>query len=52
MTFHIVEVVEVIGAEKAKEYTDAGWIVLGTIAHKTPEEEYFIYSLGRLETVP
>ena len=46
----VVEVVEVIGAENAKKYTDNGWVVLGMVTHYDLNEGMFIYSLGRTET--
>lgn len=47
----IVEVVEVIGAENAKKYTDKGWIVLGTVTYYDLNEGHFMYSLGRPDSV-
>lgn len=43
----IVEVVEVIGAENTKPYTDKGWVVLGVLSCAEPPDYNFIYSLGR-----
>ena len=48
----IVEVVEVLGAENTKPYTDKGWIVLGAIAYSEPPDYHFIYSLGRRIETP
>ncbi|GAA6514585.1 hypothetical protein K370107A2_15880 [Merdimmobilis hominis] len=42
----IVEVVEVIGAENVKPYTDKGWIVLGVLEYTNGVDFNFIYSLG------
>ncbi|WP_157037055.1 hypothetical protein [Faecalispora jeddahensis] len=47
MNKEIVEVVEVIGAENAKPYTDKGWIVLGVLSCAEPPDYNFIYSLGK-----
>lgn len=43
----IVDVVEVIGAENAKEYLKEGWIVLGVVTSYDAGQGMFIYSLGR-----
>lgn len=43
----IVEVIEVIGAENAKPYTDKGWVVLGVVSTYDLTDGHFIYSLGR-----
>lgn len=45
----IVEVVEVLGAENAKKYTDQGWVVLGVVTYYDLSNGGFRYSLGRLE---
>ncbi len=47
----IVEVVEVLGAENAKKYTDQGWVVLGVVTYYDLSNGEFKYSLGRLETI-
>lgn len=49
--YHVVEVKEVIGEERATEYTNQGWIVLAAAPLKDKSTDYFIYALGRLEAV-
>lgn len=52
MSSDIIEVVEVVGAENTKPYTDKGWIILGTIPYIEPPDYHFIYSLGRTLDTP
>lgn len=47
----IVDVVEVIGAENAKEYIDKGWVVLGVVTYYDTSDGKFIYSLGKLSEI-
>ena len=47
----IVEVVEVMGAENTKKYTDQGWVILGVVSYYDLSNGGFMYSLGRLESV-
>lgn len=47
----IVEVVEVLGADNAKPYTEKGWVVLGVATYYDLADGHFVYSLGRLESV-
>lgn len=44
----IIDVVEVIGAENAKEYLQAGWVVLGVVTTYDTTDGHFIYSLGKI----
>lgn len=45
----IVDVVEVIGADNAKQYINAGWVVLGVVTYYDDGTGHFIYSLGKLD---